>query len=150
MIPLDELRQKKGRLLGVDFGETRTGIAVSDISRFLASGIGNVRGGALDRSAELIAKKADEYSAVGVVIGLPRNMDGSEGARAERVRALAVALEERAPHLAVALLDERLSTVSASRYLNATDTRGQKRKQVIDTLSAEIILQNALDRLRQP
>lgn len=147
---LDILKRTKGRLLGVDFGEARTGIAVSDATRFLASGVCNVRGGALEKTADAIVEKARELGAVGLVIGLPRNMDGSEGERARRVRGLAAAIENAAPDLAVAFFDERLSTVTASKYLNATDTRGQKRKAVIDTLSAEIILQNALDRLRLP
>ena len=101
------------------------------------------------KSEELIplAAIAKEKGAVAAVVGLPRNMDGSEGARADRcrdfARRLAVAAE-----ISVAMTDERLTTVVASRYLNETDTRGGKRKNVIDSLSAEIILQNTLDRLK--
>ena len=74
-------------------------------------------------------------------------MDGTEGSRAERCREFALMLADEAG-IPVAMTDERLTTVAASRYLNETDTRGKKRKGVIDTLSAEIILQNTLDRLR--
>ena len=137
-----------GRLLGVDFGEARTGLALSDAARLLASGIGNIAGGALEKSADAIIAAAREHRAVGIVLGLPVNMNGSEGPRAERVRRLAALIEERAPDLPLALIDERMSTMAASRFLNETNTRGKKRKGVIDTLSAEIILQNALDRLK--
>ena len=75
-------------------------------------------------------------------------MDGSEGFRAERCREFAAMLAERLDGVAVAMMDERMTTMSASRYLNETNTRGAKRKGVIDTLSAQIILQNALDRLK--
>ena len=84
---------------------------------------------------------------VGIVVGLPRNMDGSEGHRAERCRRFGEMLAERTG-LPVAMSDERMTTMAASRYLNATDTTGKKRKAVIDTLSAQIILQNALDRMK--
>ena len=82
------------------------------------------------------------------MVGLPKNMDGSEGFRAERCREFAELLRERLEDVPVAMMDERMTTMSASRYLNETNTRGQKRKGVIDTLSAQIILQNALDRLK--
>lgn len=142
-----ELKNTKGRILSVDFGEVRTGLAICDASRFLASGIGNVKVGGIDKTAAEVARIAKEKGAVAAVVGLPRNMDGSEGARADRcrdfARRLAVAAE-----IPVAMTDERLTTVVASRYLNETDTRGGKRKNIIDSLSAEIILQNTLDRLK--
>ena len=134
--------------MGVDFGEARTGLAVSDVSRFLASGIGNIPGGGLEKTADAIVAAAAEQKAVAVGIGLPVIINGTEGPRAERCRRLAELVSERAPELAIALLDERMTTMAASRFLNETDTRGKKRRGVIDTLSAEIILQNALDRLR--
>ena len=134
--------------MGVDFGEARTGLALSDLSRFLASGIGNIPGGGLEKTADAIVAATAEHGATAVVIGLPVNMNGSEGPRAERCRRLAELIAERAPSLAVALLDERMTTMAASRFLNETDTRGKKRRGVIDTLSAQIILQNALDRLK--
>lgn len=145
---LTELRNTKGRILGVDFGEARTGLAVSDTSRFLASGLGNVKGGGLSGSAERIVAAAKEQGAVAIVLGLPVNMNGTEGPRAERCRQLAATIAEICPELPVLLADERMTTQVASRFLNETDTRGKKRKSVIDTLSAQIILQDVLDRLK--
>ena len=144
---LSEIKETKGRLIGVDFGEARTGLAVSDASRFLASGIGNVRVGGIDKTAAEIARIIKEKGVVAAVVGLPRNMDGSEGSRADRCRDFARRLSAAAG-IPVAMTDERLTTVAASRYLNATDTRGGRRKNVIDSLSAEIILQNTIDRLK--
>lgn len=144
-----DLKQTTGRVLGVDFGDTRTGLAVSDKSRFLASGIGYVSPGGIEKTADKVAEVAREQGVGAIVVGLPKNMDGSEGFRAERCREFARLLLSRlGDDVAVAMIDERLTTVSASRYLNETNTRGSRRKGVIDTLSAEIILQNALDRLK--
>lgn len=144
---LSEIKSTKGRIIAVDFGEVRTGLAVSDASRFLASGIGNVKVGGIDKTAAEVARIAKEKGAVAAVVGLPKNMDGSEGARADRCRDFARRLSAAAS-IPVAMTDERLTTVAASRYLNETDTRGGKRKNIIDSLSAEIILQNTLDRLK--
>ena len=143
-----DLKETKGRILGVDFGDTRTGLAVSDVSRFLASGIGYVSPGGIVKTAEKVSEVAREQKVSAIVVGLPKNMDGSEGFRAERCREFAALRRERLTDLPVAMMDERMTTMSASRYLNETNTRGQKRKGVIDTLSAQIILQNALDRLK--
>ena len=143
-----DLKATKGRILGVDFGDTRTGLAVSDTSRFLASGIGYVSPGGIQKTADKVALVAREQKVSAIVVGLPKNMDGSEGFRAERCREFASLLREQLEEIPVAMIDERMTTMSASRYLNETNTRGQKRKGVIDTLSAQIILQNALDRLK--
>ncbi len=145
---ITDLKGTAGRILGVDFGDTRTGLAVSDVSRFLASGIGYVSPGGIEKTAAKVAEVALEKRVSAVVVGLPKNMDGSEGFRAERCREFAVLLRERLGEIPVAMIDERLTTVSAARYLNETNVRGSQRKGVIDTLSAEIILQNALDRLK--
>ena len=143
-----DLKETKGRILGVDFGDTRTGLAVSDASRFLASGIGYVSPGGIVKTADKVAEVAIEQKVSAIVVGLPKNMDGSEGFRADRCREFADLLRERLVDMPIAMIDERMTTMSASRYLNETNTRGQKRKGVIDTLSAQIILQNALDRLK--
>ena len=142
-----DLAATEGRILGVDFGDTRTGLALSDPSRLLASGLETLSPGGMEKTAEAVAKVAKERNAAAVVVGLPKNMDGTEGFRAVRCREFAEKLSALTG-LPVAMLDERLTTVSASRYLNETNTRGTARKSVIDTLSAQIILQNALDRLR--
>ncbi len=144
---MERLLNTKGKILGVDFGDTRTGLAVSDPSRLLASGIGTISPGGIEKTADAVAEAAREQRVVALVVGLPVNMDGSEGARADRCRKFGWMLEERTG-LPVVMFDERMSTMNAARYLNETGTRGKKRKGVIDTLSAQIILQNCLDRLK--
>ena len=147
MSDLKEIKKTVGALLAVDFGDTRTGLAVSDPSRLLASGIGYISPGGIEKTADAVAEAAKEKRVAAVVVGLPVNMDGSEGSRAARCRKFASMVEERSG-LPVAMFDERMTTMTATRYLNETGTRGKKRKGVIDTLSAQIILQNCLDRLR--
>ena len=137
-----------GRILGVDYGDVRTGLAVSDPGRFLASGIATIRPGGMRRTAEAVAAEAKKQDAGLIVIGLPKNMDGTEGFRAETVRAFAALLAEETS-LPYVFYDERLSTVSAHRFLSMTDVGSKKRKAVVDTLSAEIILQSYLDSLKK-
>lgn len=149
MKELEDIRQSAGKVMGVDFGDTRTGLAVSDPSRFLASGIGYISPGGIEKTADAVANAVRRERVVAVVVGLPVNMDGSEGARAARCRKFADLLCHRlGEDFPVVMFDERMTTMTASRYLNETNTRGKKRKSVIDTLSAQIILQNCLDRLR--
>ena len=142
-----ELKDTSGRILGVDFGDVRTGIAICDASRFLASGMSVISPGGIEKTAQAIADIAVEQKVVAIVIGLPVNMDGSEGSRAQRCRKLASLIGEVC-EIPTLLFDERMTTMTAARYLNETNTRGKKRKQVIDALSAQIILQNCLDRLK--
>lgn len=144
---LADIKNTKGRIIGVDFGDVRTGVAVSDESRFLASGIGYIKVGGLGKTAEKIAEIAKEQNAGAIVIGCPVNMNGTEGPRAERCRHFADEVASLSS-LPVAMIDERMTTMAASRFLNETNTRCAKRKTVIDTLSAQIILQNFLDRLK--
>ncbi len=145
---LIDLANTTGRILGVDFGDTRTGLAVSDMHRILASGIGYISPGGIEKTADKTADIAREQRVAAVVVGLPKNMDGTEGFRAARCREFAALLHQKLDGIPIVMIDERLTTVSASRYLNETNTRGVRRKSVIDTLSAQIILQNALDRLK--
>lgn len=142
-----------GKLLGVDFGDKRTGLSISNDSRTLASGIEQISVGGMQKTAVAVAKTAIDRRVVGIVVGLPVNMDGSHGPRAQHAEKFASLLgaalaEAGVTELPIVMQDERMTTMAASRYLNETDTRGKKRKGVIDTLSAEIILQNALDKLR--
>lgn len=148
MNDLKDIKNTTGKILSVDFGDARTGLAVSDVTRFLASGIGTISVGGIVKTADRTAEIAREQGAVAIVVGLPVNMDGTQGFRADRCREFAELLCERLPDIPVAMMDERMTTMVASRYLNETNTRGKKRKGVIDTLSAEIILQNTLDRLK--
>ena len=149
---METIKQTSGKLLGVDFGDKRTGLAISNESRTIASGITQISVGGMQKTAAAVAQVAKDRAVVGVVVGLPVNMDGSHGPRAQHAEKFAGLLREALTALAVeipvVMQDERMTTMAASRYLNETDTRGSKRKGVIDTLSAEIILQNALDKLR--
>ena len=151
---MQRIKNTTGKILGVDFGDKRTGLAVCDNTRFLASGIGYISVGGMQRTAEKICEIIREQNVRGgIVIGLPVNMNGSEGPRAEHARKFASVLCEQMtraglPGMPIVMLDERMTTMAAARYLNETDTKGAKRKGVIDTLSAQIILQNALDRLK--
>ncbi|MEE0969683.1 MAG: Holliday junction resolvase RuvX [Clostridia bacterium] len=144
---IEDIKNTSGRIMGIDYGEVRTGVAVSDAGRFLAGGIGYVKVGGLRKTAERIAEMALELSASAIVVGCPVNMNGTEGPRAERCKDFAEQLSSLTD-IPIAMIDERMTTMAASRFLNETNTRGTKRKTVIDTLSAEIILQNFLDKLK--
>ena len=135
------------RILGVDFGDQRTGLAVSDTLGMLANGIGYVNSSYMPKTAELVAAKAKELGVAKIVVGLPINMNGTFGPRAEHAKEFAVMLGE-VTGLPVEMFDERCSTMAAHQILNFTDTRGKKRKAAVDTLSAQIILQNYLDSKR--
>ena len=144
---LDTVKKTTGKIMGVDFGDTRTGIAVCDASRLISSGQGYISPGGIDRTADAVSELAREHGCVAVIVGVPVNMDGTHGPRAQRCEKFARLLKERLG-IPVSVFDERMTTMTASRYLNETGTHGKKRKQVIDTLSAQIILQNCIDRLR--
>lgn len=132
------------KILAVDLGKARTGIAVSDEGEILASPVCVIQEYDRGRLAERIAALAREHRAALLVLGLPRNMDGSEGESARGAREFGAVLEEKTG-LPVAFQDERGTTVTAHNYLNLTDTRGKKRKSVVDAVAAVIILQNHLD-----
>lgn len=135
---------KKGRILGVDYGDVRTGLAISDEGQMLASGITTISVGGMMKTARYIANLVKEREAVLIVMGLPKNMDGSEGKRAALVRTFASILSG-STDCPITFYDERLSTVEAYEFLNLTATVGKRRRAAIDTLSAEIILQDYLD-----
>lgn len=137
-----------GKQLGVDYGDVRTGLAVSDPSGLIATGVGTIRPGGMRNTAREVAAAARERACVGIVVGLPKNMDGSEGFRAETVRAFVALLREETS-LPIELFDERLSTVEAHRMMDLTGTHGKRRRETVDTLSAEIILQDYLDKARR-
>ncbi len=135
------------RILGVDFGDTRTGLAVSDLLGMLANGIGYVNSNYMPKTVQMVAEKAKEHRVSKIVVGLPINMNGTYGPRAEHAKEFAAMLEAETG-LPVEMFDERCSTMAAHQILNLTDTRGKKRKAAVDTLSAQIILQNYLDSRR--
>ena len=130
-------------ILGIDHGDVRTGVAVCDKNEILASPVTVITERRDDVLAQKIAAIATGQQAEEIVMGLPKNMDGSLGFRAQAIEAFAEILRE-ATGLPVTLRDERLTTVSAHQYLNATDTRGKKRKQTVDAVSAVLILEDYL------
>ena len=135
------------RILGVDYGDARTGLSLSDVSGFLASGAGCIKSNGFLKTAEAVAEFAKEKDVSLIVLGHPINMNGTLGPRSEKAQAFGKKLEELTG-IKVELFDERLSTANAHQILNATNTRGQKRKSVVDEMSACLILQSYLDRER--
>ena len=138
----------KGRVLGVDAGTVRTGLAISDTDGFLASALCTIKANGIRALAAAIKEKADEHSARLIVIGHPINMNGTLGESSARIHRLADEIRAIS-EIPVILFDERCTTMVAASILNMTDTRGAKRKSIIDNLSAEIILQNYLDAERR-
>ena len=149
ILPLTEIVPHwpaRGALLGLDLGAKTIGVAVSDPDRRLATGVETVARTAFTADANRVMALADERRVVGFVLGLPINMDGSEGPRAQSTRAFArnfAKLTDRP----IALWDERLSTAAVERELIAADVSRRKRAAVIDQHAAIFILQGALDRL---
>ena len=136
------------RLIGLDLGAKAIGVALSDVSRLIASPYGELRRKKLKENAAEIAAIAAREGAGGLIVGLPLSMDGTVGPAAQAARDWAAALAE-ATGLPVALWDERLSTVAANRIMiEAADLSRRKRAQAVDRLAAAIILQAALDALR--
>ncbi len=133
------------KILGVDLGDARTGLAVSDSLGFLASPVGTIYSTYIVETAKKVAAAAKEHNVTKIVLGLPVNMNGTEGPRAEKIREFAKLLEKELEGITIEFFDERMSTMAAHQILNMTDTRGKKRKEVVDTLSAQIILQNYMD-----
>ena len=135
------------RILAVDLGLARTGIAVCDELEMLASPVGTVAQPDMDKLLDEVVAIAERERVREIVVGHPRNMDGRRGESAQRAEAFAESLGERTG-LPVKLWDERLTTVSAIGFLNETNVRGKKRKAIVDTVSATIILQEYLDSRR--
>jgi putative holliday junction resolvase len=136
----------RGALIGVDVGTKRIGIATSDPDRLLASAVETIARGTFATAAARLLAIVAERKAVGFILGLPLNMDGSEGPRAQGVRAFARNLA-RLSDLPIALWDERLSSAAVERALIAQDVSRARRAKVMDQHAAAFILQGALDRL---
>ena len=130
-------------IMSVDLGKARTGIAISDKNESFAFPKTVITEYNTDRLVEKIRLLSKEYEAEMIVVGLPKNMDGSLGFRAEECSIIAEKIKE-ASSLPVVMWDERCTTVSAHTALNFTDTRGKKRKQVVDAVAAVIILEDYL------
>lgn len=136
------------KIMAVDYGDVRTGLAVCDRTEFLASPIGTIE----ERNANILAMKiahmAEQYEVGEIVVGLPVNMNGSKGSRAEKCEAFADMLNQLVD-CPVNMWDERSTTVTAHQILNETNVRGKNRKAVVDTVAATIILEGYLDYRRK-
>ena len=128
------------KLLAIDYGDARTGLAVCDRDELLASPAGVIAEWNHERLLEKLAEAAKEHDAEMIVLGYPKNMDGTLGERAQKCEQLAEELQERTG-LEVALWDERRTTVAAHNILNVTDVRGKRRKKVVDAVAAVLILE---------
>ncbi|MEO1154019.1 MAG: Holliday junction resolvase RuvX [Pseudomonadota bacterium] len=133
-------------LAGLDLGDKTIGVAVSDGKRTVATPLETIKRRKFTLDAARILEIAEDRALGGFVLGLPRNMDGSEGPRCQTTRAFARNLERLTP-LPITFWDERLSTVAAERALLEADTSRARRKEVIDHVAAGYILQGVLDRL---
>lgn len=150
LISLDELaaRLAPGQtLIGLDLGTKTIGIALSDRTRSIASPVETLKRTKFTKDAEHILQMANSENAAGFVLGLPVNMDGSEGPRCQSTRAFARNMA-RLSDLPIVLWDERLSTAAVTRTLLEADTSRAKRADVVDKMAASYILQGALERLR--
>jgi len=149
ILPLIEaaaLLPARGAVIGLDLGSKTIGVAASDPERRLAAGVETIARKNFSADAARLLALAAERKAAGFVLGLPVNMDGSEGPRAQSARAFARNLA-RLTELPIALWDERLSTAAVERDLIAADVSRRRRAKVIDQHAAAFILQGALDRL---
>ena len=131
--------------MSIDYGEKRIGIAISDPLRITAQGLETYVRKKLELDLEYLIQIAKKNDVNTLVVGLPKNMNGSEGFKAEEVKSFVAQLHEIAPELKIVFIDERLSTVSAQRVLIDGNVRRGKRKNVVDKLAATIILQSYLD-----
>lgn len=131
-------------IMSVDLGKARTGLALCDKTEFLASPYKVIFEKSPHKLLQKVADAAKEAKAALIVVGLPKNMDGSEGESAQNARAFATQLAELT-EVETVMQDERGTTITAHSFLNDTNTRGKKRKNVVDEVAATIILQNFLD-----
>ncbi len=136
-------------VVGLDPGEKTIGVAVSDVTRTVASPLALIEKTKFSKDAEALFKLMDSRGAIGIVIGLPMNMDGTEGVRCQSNRALARNLLRLKPDLPITFWDERLSTAAVTRVLiDEHDVNRKRRAEVVDKMAAGWILQGALERLR--
>ncbi len=132
------------KIMAVDYGDARTGLAACDRTEFLASPIGVIQEYNFENTVKKVSYAVEEYAVQMVVVGHPLNMDGTAGERAEKCALFAEKLKALVD-VPVVLWDERSTTVSAHQVLNETNTRGKKRKEVVDAVAATIILESYLN-----
>ncbi len=135
------------RLIGIDAGTKTLGLALSDVTRTIASPLLTIARTKFTKDVEQLLALTGEHKVTGLVLGLPANLDGTEGPRAQSTRAFARNLNALTP-LPILLWDERLSTAAAERTLLEADQSRRRRAEVIDKMAASIILQGALDRMK--
>lgn len=134
-------------ILGIDYGDSRTGFAISDAGNFLARTLETFPAKGMEKVKQRALLLAKENNAEKIVLGLPKNMDGSIGDRGKKSKKLASLLEAEVD-IPVVLWDERLTTVSAHNLMNETNVRGKKRKDSVDKIAAAFILQSYLDSIK--
>lgn len=133
------------RIMSLDLGSKTIGIAVSDATKLIASGVETIRRTSPERDFERLKELAAEWEVEEFVLGYPKNMNGTKGERAHITEEFAEKLKELFPDIKVSLWDERLSTVAAEKVLIAADMKRKKRRKIIDKMAAIVILQNYLD-----
>ncbi len=136
------------RILAIDYGDVRVGFATCDKDEIIATGLRTEKVRGMRGAAEIAAKIAEEENAEMIVVGLPLNMDGTRGFRAEKTTAFCDILKTLTP-LPVETCDERCTTVSAYNFMIATNTKKTKKRDIVDTISAEIILQTFIDKRKK-
>lgn len=133
------------RILGIDYGDARVGVAVNDLLGITAQGVGTIKNKSRKILLEELDKIIKQYNPEKIILGLPKNMDGTEGFRTEATYKFAEDLKTIYTG-EIEYMDERLTTMGASVFLNETNTKGKKRKNVIDTVSACLILETYMMR----
>ncbi len=133
------------RIMGIDYGDTRVGIALSDPLEITAQGHTTLLNKVYPKMLDALIKIVQEYNVERIVLGMPKNLNGTSGDRVAVTESFYLDLKEKLPTMDIVLWDERLTTVQAAGILNVTNTRGKDRKNVIDTVAASIILQSYLD-----
>lgn len=155
-MPICEIQELKtqlhsgARICGIDLGDKTIGLALSDPGHIIASPLKTLKRTKFRQDASLLFRTIEEYDIGAVIIGLPKNMDGSEGPRCQSTRQFAANLIEAGYSQPISFWDERLSTVAVERVLvGEADVSRKKRSEAVDKMAAAFILQGALDRLRQ-
>lgn len=146
---INHLRDKingKKRLLGLDIGTKTIGLALSDLSWTIATPLRTIKRSKFSQDILILKSIIDEYEVYGLILGLPKNMDGSEGVRCQSIRQFAANVLEKI-NISIYFWDERLSTVAVTRTLIEADISRKRRQEVVDKMAAGYILQGVLDAL---
>ena len=137
------------RIMGIDYGDSRVGVALSEPLGITAQGLATLPNKVYTKMLDALVSLVNEHGVEKIVLGMPKNLNGTSGDRAEVTEAFRADLDSRLDGVDIILWDERLTTVQAAGILNVTNTRGKDRKNVIDTVAASIILQSYLDYLKK-